>query len=149
MIHSTKKLGERFATAACEITISQFSNATNLHKGLDVKFSISIRFDYTLFRDDTADVTIGGDIKGGIPARHVGRCLGGRNKFGGGSFLDWYHFSRFKRNIQRSNGSCHIKGDLVEGSNDGKVVGSNFVRRVSISANTICTNDTSVNLLGL
>ena len=129
--------------------ISQFSNATNLHKGLDVKFSIGIRFDHTLFRDDTADVAIRGDIKGRIPARHVGRRLGGRNKFGGGSFLDWYHFSRFKRNIQRSNGSCHIKWDFVEGGNDGKVVGSNFVCRVSIGTNTICANNASVNLLGL
>ena len=122
---------------------------TNLHKGLDVKFSVGIRFDYTLFRDDTADVAIGSDIKGGIPARHVGRCLGCRNEFGRRSFLDGYALSRFKCNIQRSNGSSHIKGDLVEGRNDGKVVGSNFVRCISIGANTICSNNTSVNFLSL
>ncbi len=132
-----------------EMTISQFIKTTNLHKGLDVKFSIGIRFDHTLFRDDSGDVAIGGDIKGGIPARHVGRRLGGRNKFGRGSFLDWYTLSRFECNIQRSNGSCHIKGNLMESGNDGKVVGSNFVRCVSVGANTICSNNASVNFLGL
>ena len=67
----------------------------------------------------------------------------------GGPFLDWYHLSGLKGNVQGSDGSCDVKRDFVKGSNDGKIVGSNFVGGVSIGAYTICSNDAGVDFLGL
>jgi len=124
-------------------------SSRHLHKSLHIEFSFVVGFDDALLCDNATNVAIGCNIKCRIPARHVGGCLGCGDQFCRGSFLDRYALSGLQCDIQRGDGSSNIERDFVEGGNNGKIVGADFVGRVSIGANTICSYNASIDFLGL